>query len=87
MKRKFIALPTKPWSPGRRGQYPVSALSEYLDKTNTPISEFAEKCGLSPDGLRKILKGGHAPQRDTSDKIEKATNGKVTRADLLAMAV
>lgn len=60
----------------------MSSLATYLTKSGETQAAFAERAGLSPSVLSRILTGKRAPTADVVEKVEKASDGKVTPNDL-----
>lgn len=50
---------------------------------NIDKQKLADKCGVSLRHIDYILSGGRRPSPDLALKIEKVTNGEVTRDELL----
>jgi len=57
-------------------------LQEYLDTYGIKIVRFAKKIGKSRTWIYKVM-GGHIPHASDAVLIEKATEGKVTKEELL----
>lgn len=57
-------------------------LLEYFDTYGIKITSFAKKIGKSRAWIYKVL-GGHIPHATDAILIEKATEGKVTKEELL----
>ena len=57
-------------------------LQEYLDSYGIKITRFAKKIKKSRTWIYKILRG-HIPRSTDAILIEKATDGKVTKEELL----
>jgi transcriptional regulator with XRE-family HTH domain len=58
-------------------------LDEYLFKTKTTKTDFAEKVGISRGYLQHILSGLKNPSVKLAKQIEEATGGKVSKEELL----
>jgi DNA-binding transcriptional regulator YdaS (Cro superfamily) len=58
-------------------------LKQYLKKYPVKKSELAKKAGISPAFITYIGQGKKRPSPQVAEKIEKATNGMVTRMELL----
>ena len=56
-------------------------LSDYLKKTGTTQSAFADKIGRSVASVSRLASGEQRPDWDTIEAIERETGGKVTRKD------
>lgn len=57
-------------------------LQEYFDTYGIKITSFAKKIGKSRAWIYKVL-SGHIPHASDAVMIEKATEGKVTKEELL----
>lgn len=57
-------------------------LSDYLKKEKMSASEFAELVGVDKSTISRILRGKRYPRRATVEAIRKATDNRVTVADL-----
>ena len=57
-------------------------LQEYLDAYGIKITSFAKKLGKSRTWVYKVL-GGHVPHAQDALLIEEATEGKVSKEELL----
>lgn len=62
-------------------------LREYLDQQRGRISEIAEKAGISGASVSRIADGKQNPTLDVLKRIEAATGGIVTVAELSAARV
>lgn len=58
-------------------------LPEYLFRMKTTKKDFAEKLGISRGHLQHILSGTKNPSVKLAKQIEEATEGKVTKEELL----
>lgn len=58
-------------------------LDEYLFKTKTTKTAFAEKIGISRGYLQHILSGIKNPSVKLAKKIENITGGKVSKEEVL----
>jgi len=56
-------------------------LKEWLFFERRSITEFAEMIDYSRQHLTGIISGRHSPSRKLIKRIERATNGQVTRED------
>ena len=59
-------------------------LKDYLDITGLSHVEFAKLVLVSPVSVSNYICGRRMPEPQIVDRIERATNGKVTLQDLLA---
>lgn len=57
-------------------------LSDYLSQSGLSMQAFADEIGLSYEGVRLIVKGQRMPAPKTVFRIEKVTDGAVSRSDL-----
>ena len=57
-------------------------LQEYFDRYCVNITAFARKIGKSKPFIYRLLKGG-VPKASDAKLIEEATEGKVTKEELL----
>jgi len=60
-------------------------LRDYLHFNRMSITAFAEIVDVSSDYMRSINKGRLVPSRKLIKVIERATQGKVTAADLIPL--
>ncbi|NGX51415.1 MAG: hypothetical protein K1060chlam2_01281 [Chlamydiae bacterium] len=58
-------------------------LKEYLEKYGVSKSAFAKRIGKSREIIHLIVNKGHTPKADIALLIEEATEGKVTRSEVL----
>jgi transcriptional regulator with XRE-family HTH domain len=58
-------------------------LDEYLFKTKTTKTAFAERLGISRGYLQHILSGIKNPSVKLAKKIEEITGGKVSKEEIL----
>jgi len=61
-------------------------LSEYLVKTGRTKQEIARATSLRWATVHAIAEGSAVPKPDTAKRIELATGGEVTAAELLGLA-
>lgn len=62
-----------------------NVLHEWLHKNRMTRKELAEKSGMSRATVSMMASGRYAPGARAATKIEKATNGEVKVADLIAI--
>jgi len=58
-------------------------LLKYLDSKNENATQFAKRANIPQPTLWRIVKGKVRPNPVNALKIEQATNGEVTRLELL----
>ena len=58
-------------------------LDEYLSRSKITRTDFAKILGISRTHLQDILSGRRSPSKTLAKKIEEATEGKVTKEELL----
>ena len=63
--------------------YPRMKLSEYLDRQQINIAQFARMAKIPQPTLWRIARGKVSPRPLNALRIEQATNGEVTRDELL----
>ena len=56
-------------------------LSDYLSEAGLKPAEFADKLGVPPSTIGRLLNGERSPRLETIAKIEAATGGRVTVQD------
>lgn len=61
-------------------------LSRYIADQGTTMMAFAEKAGVAPSTVTRLLSQGVLPQRRTAEKLVAATDGLVLEIDLFAEA-
>jgi predicted transcriptional regulator len=59
-------------------------LSEYLAQHSIKVSAFAERVGVPPSTISRVIKRQRDPGLDLLAKIMEATHGEVTPNDFLA---
>jgi transcriptional regulator with XRE-family HTH domain len=59
-------------------------LADYLEKTETKPSQFAEKAGLAPSTVTRLLNGERKPGLDVLEKIAAASEGNVKAEDFFS---
>lgn len=59
-------------------------LDDYLTVQNLSLGAFAKKASLSKATVSRAREAVVVPSRRTMEKIERATDGAVTRVDLIA---
>lgn len=69
MQRKFLEMTMK--------------LDEYLFRTKTTKTDFAQQLGISRGHLQNILSGTKNPSVKLAKKIEELTVGKVSKEEVL----
>lgn len=58
-------------------------LSEYLQETGTKPSAFAEKMGVAPSTVSRIINRDRSMSLDMAVKMSRATGGRVSIDDLI----
>ena len=58
-------------------------LAAFLKKERKSLTSFSEESEVSIAMLSRIISGKRIPSPATAERIEKATNGKVKRLELL----
>jgi len=58
-------------------------LEEYLFRAKESKKAFTKRLGISESHLYQILRGDRYPSKELAKRIEEATDGKVTRHELL----
>lgn len=61
----------------------MEKLRQYIENQGLRQDKFAEKIGMSKSLLSAILKGQRTVSKKYWDKIIEATNGKISKKDLL----
>ena len=56
------------------------SLGEYLAQKKIRSADFAPRVGLTPEGLRLILKGKRKASPNTARKIELETDGAIPKS-------
>lgn len=59
-------------------------LADYLAQEGLSPSRLAERLGVPPSTITRILKGDRIPRLDTIAKITEATEGRVGAADFMS---
>ena len=57
-------------------------LQKYMTERGLTTQQFAELCGLKQYEVSRLKSGGRKASAKIAKKIEKATNGDITRYDL-----
>jgi len=64
----------------------MTNLTQYRNQNGLSLRAFAARVGLSAGYLSQIENGDRSPSLDTAFRIQEATSGEVTVADIHAMA-
>jgi len=62
------------------------SLRDWRKKSGLTSKEFGERCGVSEAAIRHYETGERRPRTEIARRIEQATNGEVTAAELLGVA-
>jgi len=58
-------------------------LKEYLEKYGVTKTSFAKRIGKSRHLVHLIVNKGHIPKADVAVRVEEATEGKVSKEEVL----
>jgi transcriptional regulator with XRE-family HTH domain len=61
-------------------------LQEFLAEASLDRHQFAARINVSPEAVRRYLKGERIPDKSVMSRIAFATEGKVTANDFFGMA-
>ena len=65
----------------------MDALKRYFSETETNMSSLAAKMGVAPTTLARPLRGERNANTDLALDVERATEGRVTAGDFLALGL